>query len=889
MIAVVVLCLSWMVGLVASTSLHGIARNSHNNNDNDTSTTSTKHNHEGSYNRLRSSSSSSLFNKNDDESGSILNDLKEIVLLLSKKIEDSDARIDALEEIVGLQKQTIENLANEVDETSSFHRHLQSQDKDCLPKFRDTPFGPRCDFSYVTRFQNQAFFNDDVVFNENVEFDSDANCMPTYNATTQMCLFNNNVTFDRGEIHFEHDVEFDDSVRFDDDVTFRDRVKMESHVEFKNSGEVTFNKATKFTENVLIQNDDHDIELKLLDRVNVRFYQDRTFKVDTDATFYQDAAHRKNVQIDGTLTVEKLTKLQDLDAYGYAWIGGVTHLDGELRANKHALVKEGLTVSTGRLNVDRDGAKIVGTTNVNGALHLDGDGVAKKSFRVEGRLTAESVLIENNNNNNRRSLQTLPVLHVRGDTNIDGLLNAYKIRSDDINYQLDLDKITDHVVSDLRDVDLQVKDLSVTNHLDKAERVLTDTRLTNLMAGTNLRVNSLTSNSATIGGRNYPHTDPSNDEITSGKVLDLLKGQNLDVESVSAGSIDTDTATIGGVDHPVSGGGNKVNIEKIVAELNAYTGEVTIAHLSSTDIEVVETIKRNIDGSFTTIPGTLLVNKLKTATSADIGVLDKRVTALESDSSGGGVSSAAEIVRALEGASLSVSSLETNSLRKSGADVPSVNEVTTMIDDGAVMTYVGGDAASECTCGAADVEAVVTSSFLQDRITTDYVRSMGFVTQDAIAGLTSGGGDCSCSASDVRANVDRSFLESLGVSFGSQDCSCSYNDITEVVDENYIEGIISELGVSTGNSDATCTCSAEDIENVVTYDYIANKGFVDEVAECSCEVGYSQISDIVTEGYISNMGFLTSCPCGNGDDDGFGDFGDDTPNIGDDDTTFEFP
>jgi len=143
---------------------------------------------------------------------------------MSHKIDDSDQRLRSLEGKVRAQELTIKNLEKQVNSASSLHRYLQEADTDCLPTFVNSSFGPRCDFRYVTRFQDRTIFNDGVVFNENVEFDSDANCMPTYNSTTRMCMLNNNFTFDEGDIIFDFNVRFDEDVRFNDDVAFRDPV-----------------------------------------------------------------------------------------------------------------------------------------------------------------------------------------------------------------------------------------------------------------------------------------------------------------------------------------------------------------------------------------------------------------------------------------------------------------------------------------------------------------------------------------------------------------------------------------------------------------------------------------------------------------------------------------
>ena len=642
------LCVSWMVGLVTSTSMNGVPHNNTRSHDHGL--------------RAVMAKTSSL----GESDNHMLNELKEIVLFLSQKIDDSDVRIKSLEDKVRTQEATIKSLKTEVSDATSFHRYLQSDDSDCLPEFRNTTFGPRCDFRYVTRFQNRTFFNDDVVFNENVEFDSDANCMPTFNSTTRMCNVNNNFTFDEGDIIFDYNVRFDEDVRFNDDVRFRDTVKLESDVEFNNGGEVTFNKETKFHENILIQNDDHHIELRLLDKVTARFYQDETFKIDTHTTFYQSANIEKNLDIDGKLKVEQLTEVDDLELYGYLWVDGDTRLDGELKANHRAKVKGGLTVETGGLQVDREGAKITGSTSVNGKFTLDGQGVAKQDFDVDGKLSANTAVFDNTSN--RRNLQTGlhhisvptgPALKVIGDTDIQGKLEADIIRSDDINFDnMDMDHIISEVRTDLRTGgDLLVRDVHVVNSYGQREPVLTETRMVDAMDSMDLKVQSITANRATIdsqtvpsdpmssadivgllddqnlklgslitdtaiiGGREYEHSEDIS--ITSDLVVDLLRGEKLAVNELV-----TNKATIAGVPYaPPST--DPPDINAIVTQLQTFPNKVLIPKFASYEIDVTDDPTTDLLGNrINPAPGSIEVNGEEVVTKRETVRLSNRIEAI---------------------------------------------------------------------------------------------------------------------------------------------------------------------------------------------------------------------------------------------------------------------
>jgi len=741
------ICLFWMVGFVSPTSVHTVAHNSSHNSSHDHSL------------RSASSKTASL----GDSDNALLSELKEIVLFLSQKIDDSDARIQSLEDKARAQELTINNLQNEANDGSSVHRYLQNQE--CLPTFLQTSFGPRCVFSAVTRFENRTFFNDDVVFNENVEFDADANCMPTFNSTTQMCRINNNYTFDEGEIIFDYNVRFDEDVRFNDDVRFRDTVLLESDVKFEGGGEVTFDKDTKFHQNVVISNDDHDIEFTIEKKVTTKIYGDE-LKVDTHTTFYEDVKLEKDLQVDGKLKVEKLTELDDLELWGSLWVDKETRLDGTLEANQRATIKNGLTVKTGGLEVSSHGFQVHGPTTLTGTFDLIGDSYIHGKVNVDGRVIAKTMKIDNTKTTTRNLqppmsneplLPVLLALEVIGDAVVTGDFYADVIRTDDFKEIVSVvDEISRQVVNELMNDNLIVKDLTIRNN-GKSETVLTQSRMVELMDGMALKVDSITANEATINGESVP---TSNSQMTSDEVIDLL--------------------------------------------LNSE-GYVTIPKLKSYDVKIQDEIEF-VGG----VPTVISEAKLKLQgnnVANDIATLDQKVESLESSNSiQPQTMTSTEIVQALKGKTLSVSSLDASSLTKSGVDVATKNDVDKM---GADVQNTVAASQSSCECSDDDIKAVVTKN---------YVKSMDFVTNNSLEAMDLGG-DCACTAAD---------LEELGVSFETSDaaeCSCSEDFVQGVIDKKYIKGKLVELNVPFGN-DPFCTCSNKDIRDAVTVGHVEGLGFV---------------------------------------------------------------
>lgn len=788
-------------------------------------------------------------------------ELGDMLLFLSQKIDDSVSRIESLEKKVRAQKATIQKLEAEMNDATSFHRYLQSDDNDCLPRFRNTIFGPRCDFKHVIRFQNRTIFNDDAVFSENVEFDSDANCMPTFNETTRMCHYTNNFTFDDGKTNFREDVRFSDIVKFDGDASFRDYVEMRSDVDFSGSrGGVGFHKPVKFTEDVLIQNDGHEIEFKLQDKVKAKFYQDRSFEVDTHTNMYQDVSLKNDLEVDGKLRVHKKTKLEDLELYGYLWVDGYTLLEGTLEVKKESTLKDRLKIESGGLEVSSHGVHIVGTSTLNGQFKLYGDGFVNDNFSVDRKLTASSVLIQNTDSLSR-NLQAQghlhpspvpaptrppPVLEVRGDANIDGTLLADKIRSDDINGQIDINDVVNKVKVELRDDTVVFGDVRIANGVGE-EQVMTQSRMMNTLSSSTVKMNTLVANQAILDGTPFPGTD---DEFSK-YVVKVLKNENLDVNSMTANS-----ATIGGKSYPHTDKSSvKVDIDDVVSNLQIYDGQVTIQNLNAIELNMIKKITQDMQ----IVPPKLRVDGTDVALMTDINEINEKIDDLKNSNAAadsGGMSQE-EIVRVLAGASLSVSSLDASSLKKESSEVATISEVDTIVGN----MFVFDPSPATCTCDKSVVEEIVTTDYVRGKIDASYVDSLGFLTQDDLSGLSSGS-DCTCSQNDVQSNIDRSFLDTLGVSFSSdsaEGCSCSTDDIQSAVDKSYIEGVITDLGISTGGS--SCTCSANDVSSVVDSSYIANLGFLTEIpaSDCACD-----IERVVNKDYISGMGFLDSCPCGGG-------------------------
>ena len=225
----------------------------------------------------------------------------------------------------------------------------------------------------------------------------------------------------------------------------------------------------------------------------------------------------------------------------------------------------------------------------------------------------------------------------------------------------------------------------------------------------------------------------------------------------------------------------------------------------SQNLEIVRGVEEDLFGNFKNVLGTFVVNGQKYVNATTINSLRNRIKALENAPDTPAQQqdvTSADILEALEGTDLSVLSLDTNSLKKSGDEVATMIEVNEMIQQ-AQLTAETRDVT--CTCGSAEVEAIVTPDY----------------------------------------------LEGLGVSFGNeepQECSCSADFVESVITPSYIES----LGISSGG-EATCSCSVEDIEDVVTTDYVSDLGFL-----TAGKIG-NRIRNLVDTDYLEDLGF---CTCG---------------------------
>ena len=526
----------------------------------------------------------------------------------------------------------------------------------------------------------------------------------------------------------------------------------------------------------------------------------------------------KDLKVLDELTVEGKTEMDDLELWGSLWVDHEARIDGELKANHHATIKSGLTVETGKLQVKRDGAQISGTTQLDGTFKLNGFGYAKRDFDVDGKFTANRVVIDSRQSNNRNLQFNFPTpaptppppaFEVFGNANIDGTLTADRIRSDDINAgTININDIIDQVMIELENGDLIIGDITIINNINRrGEKVLTESRMIELIKSMDLNVNKVTANTAQIGGKEYPNTDSEERIMTADEIVGALKGQDMEFGSVSVNKMNALQATIGGESYPqaASGGVCDCKIQDIVNDLNKYKQEVKITNLKSQNLEIVRGVEEDLFGNFKNVLGTFVVNGQKYVNATTINSLRNRIKALENAPDTPAQQqdvTSADILEALEGTDLSVLSLDTNSLKKSGDEVATMIEVNEMIQQ-AQMTAETRDVA--CTCGSTEVEAIVTPDY----------------------------------------------LEGLGVSFGNeepQECSCSADFVESVITPSYIES----LGISSGG-EATCSCSVEDIEDVVTTDYVSDLGFL-----TAGKIG-NRIRNLVDTDYLEDLGF---CTCG---------------------------
>lgn len=719
------------------------------------------------------------------------------------------------------QQETIEELHKKIGQveadqntmmtsSSSNPRRLQLQQQEdldnCLPTFVPTTNGNgRCEVYMTTRFQKPTTFNDDVVFKEQVEFDPDASdCLPTYNRTTQMCRYNNNITFDEGNIIFNSTGNYS-SVHFENNTTkfhghtvqFRNEttVRFESDVTFDNQGQVKFNKPTTFTEDMTIANTKHDIDFRIQDRVGIKFATDDdqqfdvrmptyfhesvvianedhaidfkiedkvqvVFDVASDhyvefeswTRFHEDVKLEKKLDVKGDLRARKKARLDDLDVYGYLWVDGRTYLEKELE------VRDRVTITNnGSINI------------TNGSLDVHG-GVTSNFVVIDGTRGTGHHCDDDHcdddddqpNHDPNRGVTPRTVLSVKGgNANIDGTLTADKIRSDNIN--VEDTTIIDDIIDKLQDSTL------------------------------NLKVNRIEANTADMGGTFFPLYDDFYD-ITSDKVVELLENQNLEVKSL----VVTETAIIGDQQYPQNNQHQPVTVEDLVKNLMTYPEVVTIPKLESIELKVRSTTLTE-NGITREVPGQMKFNGDTVATVQDITDVERTRESLSSDSGSDSLSTE-DIIAALEGATIKVAAVEaSSSLMVADVEVATRDDVTAIVNK-AIEDDTNAFSAdsSSCTCERSDIENVVT---------TDYIRD---ILGD---GTTT---DCqNCSEEYIRASITSNFIEGLGFSTTSTEsssCVCEINDYETEIKDLINSSYITEMGF----------LSADGIQDAVNTEYISS-------------------------------------------------------------------
>jgi cytoskeletal protein CcmA (bactofilin family) len=233
-------------------------------------------------------------------------------------------------------------------------------------------------------------FNDDATFNENVQFDSDADCMPIYNSTSKQCNIRNNYTF-LEEVVFENNTLFEDEVKFHDIVRF------------EKDGDVLLDK------NMNVR---HHSTVKFLDESELIMKDRSIFKIeeDVDVDVYAYAHFYDDVKIDHELKVYGHCYIDDdVHVAGNVDIDGYLDVDHEARFRSVVktydgiIAKKGITVETGKLNVLVDGAHIYGDVTmfnnayVKGTLYYDlltitGNAIVDGSLTVNGGTSSTTAL-----------------------------------------------------------------------------------------------------------------------------------------------------------------------------------------------------------------------------------------------------------------------------------------------------------------------------------------------------------------------------------------------------------------------------------------------------------------------------------------------------------------
>jgi hypothetical protein len=219
----------------------------------------------------------------------------------------------------------------------------------------------------------------------------DSDCLPYYNETMGLCIFDLPVVFEEGAI-FNDDVEFLDDAVFDSDVRFGKsgddsghrvdfgfKAYFDNNVEFDD--DVEFNDDTHFLDDVFVEgpDDSHDdpTAFGISGHVDVLFEQDETLVVDTKTLL------RKDVRV--AQDDDRRTKRRNLDKDSEdppsVYIEGDTEIDGETTLNGD------LTVVG---SADLEELTVQDTTTLNDLTAADGtftgDVTAEENLSVFGLL-----------------------------------------------------------------------------------------------------------------------------------------------------------------------------------------------------------------------------------------------------------------------------------------------------------------------------------------------------------------------------------------------------------------------------------------------------------------------------------------------------------------------
>ncbi|KAG7367643.1 hypothetical protein IV203_030314 [Nitzschia inconspicua] len=301
---------------------------------------------------------------------------------LAAIVSDLVSRIQTLEDTLQEQTSTILQMQSKLEQAHHLHRFLEGND-DCLPEFKLTTDGGRCDFKNVVRFQNKTIFNDDAQFNENVEFDRDADCMPIaffdeHNIKT--CIMKDNFTYIA-------DVDFLNKTTFKNDS----EVIFDKKAVFKNK--TFFQDDAKFEDDVFIENTHKEISFKVGGKVKIEFAPDYTIHINKDTTFskkvniHDDLDVADDLSVDGHTYLHSATVNRDLNVEGDATVGGL------LNANHGISVKGGINLRTGKLEVQRDGMHVIGHSTfvddvlMESNLEVLGEKIYSGDVTVSGALT----------------------------------------------------------------------------------------------------------------------------------------------------------------------------------------------------------------------------------------------------------------------------------------------------------------------------------------------------------------------------------------------------------------------------------------------------------------------------------------------------------------------